>query len=50
MFKKFRTVTMGDIGDNPREYEFEPMPTTAPVEEPATAPVEPTKEPEKVPA
>ena len=36
-------IRMGDIGDNPKEYEFEPMPTTEPVKEPAAH--EPAKEP-----
>jgi len=41
----------GDIGDNPREVEFEPFPATEPIKEPtqpAPAPVEPA--PEKQPA
>lgn len=50
---------MGDIGEPVRHVEFEPMPTTAPVEEPAapSVPSEPVPEPvpaepepEKVPA
>lgn len=36
-------IRMGNIGDNPREYEFQPMPETQPVVEPA-APA-PTKDP-----
>lgn len=40
---------MGDIGADPREVEFEPMPESEPVHEPAPV-VEPVKEPEKVPA
>lgn len=40
-------IRMGNIGDNPREYEFEPMPESEPVVEPA-APT-PAK-PDKVPA
>lgn len=44
-----RLPRMGDIGDNPREYEFEPLtqPATEPVTAPATpAPVEqPAEEP-----
>lgn len=41
---------MGDIGDNPREYEFEPL--TAPaVPEPITTPApSPAPVPEEVPA
>lgn len=42
---------MGDIGDNPREYEVEPL--TAPsVPEPiqTPAPAEPARVPEEVPA
>lgn len=37
---------MADIGEPVREVEFEPMPETAPVEEPAA----PVKTPEPVPA
>jgi hypothetical protein len=39
----------GDIGDNPREYEFEPLttPQTVPVTEPAAP--EPSREPVPVP-
>lgn len=39
---------MADIGEPQREVEFEPMPETVPVEEPA-APT-PTKTPEPTPA
>ena len=40
---------MGDIGPNPREYEYEPL--TAPsVPEPITVPAEPAHVPEEVPA
>lgn len=45
---------MGFIGDDPREIELEPLPTTEPLREPSPAPAPPapapTKEPEKVPA
>lgn len=44
-----KTVKNGDIGEDQKEYEFEPMPETAPVEQPVVAP-EPAQEPEKVPA
>lgn len=37
-------IRMGNIGDNPREYEFQPMPTTEPVVEPAAP--QPVKEPQ----
>ena len=37
----------GYIGEEPNEYEFEPLPTTEPVHEPSPAPA---REPEKVPA
>lgn len=37
---------MGHIGDNPREYEFEPFPESVP--EPMTVPAQPV--PEEVPA
>lgn len=37
-------VRMGDIGDDQKEYEFEPI--TEPISEPVPVPVEP----EKVPA
>lgn len=40
---------MTDIGPIKREVTFEPLPTTAPVEEPAPPAVVPA-EPEKVPA
>lgn len=40
---------MGDIGEPIRHIEFEPMPETAPVEEPAAPQVEPVKEPVKEP-
>lgn len=36
---------MGDIGKPVRKIEFEPMPETAPIQEPS-----PAREPEKVPA
>lgn len=36
-------IRMGNIGDNPREYEFEPMPASEPVVEPAAP--QPAKEP-----
>lgn len=36
-------VRMGNIGDNPREYEFQPMPQTEPMVEPAAP--QPSKEP-----
>ena len=29
---------LGDIGEDQREYEFEPMPLSTPVEEPNVAP------------
>lgn len=48
----FRNITMGDIGENPHEIEFEPLPDTVPVEEPAYAPTpeqEPAQAPEKEP-
>lgn len=35
---------MGDIGEPIHRREFEPMPTTTPVEEPSPAP-QPSKEP-----
>ena len=38
---------MGDIGEPVRTIEFEPMPTTIPIQEPSPAV---TPEPEKVPA
>ena len=41
---------MGDIGEPVRHIEFEPMPLTAPVEEPSPTPVPVPTEPEKVPA
>ena len=52
-----RLPRCGDIGDNPREYEFEPLtepatePAQVPAQEPVTAPVEPEPvvEPEEVP-
>ncbi len=37
---------MGDIGKPERHIEFEPVPTTVPVREPAVVPAQP----EKVPA
>lgn len=37
-------IRMGNIGDNPREYEFQPMPETVPVVEPAAP--QPVKEPQ----
>lgn len=43
----------GNIGDNPKEYEFEPFPDSEPVREPTPAPATPAPapaEPEKVPA
>ncbi len=42
-------IRMGNIGDNPREYEFEPFPESEPMVEPA-APQPAPAEPEKVPA
>lgn len=39
---------MGDIGDNPREIEFEPLPDDAPVKEPAYSP-SPEKAPQEEP-
>lgn len=38
---------MGHIGDNPREYEFEPLevPGREPLPYPEPAPVEPEREP-----
>lgn len=42
---------MGDIGEPVRHVEFEPMPDSVPVEEPAApATPAPEREPEKVPA
>lgn len=41
---------MGDIGDPKRLIEFEPLPESAPLEEPAAPAREPEKTPEKVPA
>lgn len=41
-------IKMGDIGNPIRRREYEPLPKTEPVKEPAAP--EPTKEPEKVPA
>jgi hypothetical protein len=38
---------MGDIGVPKRVIEFEPLPESAPIEEPAVAPA--PREPEKVP-
>jgi hypothetical protein len=32
---------MGDIGDPVREVEFEPLPASEPVREPAPAPLQP---------
>lgn len=40
-----RTVTMGDIGADPREYEFEPISEPASTPEPVAVPVEPVKVP-----
>ena len=40
---------MGDIGVPKKEIEFEPLPATEPVKEPAVAP-EPVTVPEPVPA
>lgn len=44
-------VWAGDIGEDQREFEFEPFPESAPVE-PVTAPVPvpPEREPVEVPA
>lgn len=44
---------MGDIGNDPREVEFEPFPATEPTKEPTPIKQptpEPVREPEKVPA
>lgn len=42
---------MADLGENIKEVEFEPFPTSVPVEEPVPEPVSvPAEEPEKVPA
>jgi hypothetical protein len=41
---------MGNIGEDQREYEFEPFPATEPMKEPAAPTPAPVKEPEKVPA
>jgi hypothetical protein len=41
------TITLGDIGEDQREYEFEPL--TAPAEAPVEAPVT-TPDREAVPA
>lgn len=41
-----KLIICGDIGEDPKEVEFEPIPTTEPLREPAPVPVEP----EKVPA
>jgi hypothetical protein len=38
-------IRMGNIGDNPREYEFEPMPATEPVVEPAAPTPAPAQDP-----
>lgn len=47
-----RLPRMGDIGDNPREYEFEPLttPATEPVTVPVPAPASPEPAEEPVPA
>ena len=47
-----RAPWMGDIGDNPREVEYEPLtaPATQPEPIPAPGPVEPVRTPEEVPA
>ena len=44
------TIYAGEIGPVRRQVEFEPMPTTVPVEEPAYAPIKVPTEPVKVPA
>ena len=41
---------MGNIGDNPREYEFEPFPAETPQPITVPAPVGPARTPEEVPA
>ena len=43
---------MGNIGENPKEWEFEPIEEPSSVPEPIQAPVpaEPVKVPEEVPA
>lgn len=41
---------MGNIGDNPREYEFEPLPEHAQPEPEYVPAPEPEKVPEEVPA
>lgn len=45
-----KRIFMGDIGKDPHEIEFEPLPDSEPVREPAAptpapAPAEPQKEP-----
>ena len=41
---------MGDIGDNPREVEFEPLTPAVPLPITVPAPAEPVRVPEEVPA
>lgn len=41
---------MGQIGAPVRHREYEPLPEHAPAEQPVTAPAEPAREPEPVPA
>lgn len=41
---------MGNIGEPVRHVEYEPLPDSVPVEEPAAPEVAPAREPEKVPA
>lgn len=41
---------MGDIGPARRKIDLEPMPESAPIEEPSTPTPAPERTPEKVPA
>ena len=41
-------MRMGDIGEPVRKIDLEPLPETAPIQEPSTP--APVQEPEKVPA
>lgn len=41
---------LGDIGDNPREVEFEPLTPAVPLPITIPAPAEPVRVPEEVPA
>lgn len=47
MFRK--KFFMGDIGENPEEVEYEPMPDSIPIQEPSPAPLPAEKPAEPVP-